>query len=139
LILKFSLLFIAWIIVFVSVLGSLFFSEIMGFVPCSLCWYQRIFMYPLIFIIGVCLFPVDEKVVKFALPLVILGWFFAFYHNLLQWGILPESAAPCMLGVPCSANYINWMGFVTIPLLSLLAFTFIFISLILFYVKKTRI
>ena len=137
-VLKFNLLFLAWVTAFVAVLGSLFFSEIMGYVPCSLCWYQRIFMYPLVIIFSVSLFPVDQKVVKFAFPLVFLGWLFAIYHNLLQWGIIPESAAPCKSGVPCSANYIHWLGFVTIPLLSLMAFTFILIFLIVFYVNKKQ-
>jgi len=134
---KFNYLFLAWIVSMVAVLGSLFFSEVMGFVPCSLCWYQRIFMYPLALILALGLFPVDKKVFKFSMPLAALGWLIAFYHNLLQWKIIPETAAPCKQGVPCSVEYINWMGFVTIPLLSLCAFTAILILLFLF--NKTPI
>ena len=118
----FNLLFMAWAVALASCLGSLFFSEIMGFVPCSLCWYQRIFMYPLVLVLGIGLFPLNKEVFKFSMPLVISGWIFAFYHNLLHWGIISESLAPCTKGVACSTVYINWLGFITIPLLSIFSF-----------------
>ena len=78
-----TLVFICWIIASVSTLGSLFFSEIMEFPPCALCWYQRIFMFPLVFIFLAGLFPFDKNVVKYALPIALVGWGFAFYHYLV--------------------------------------------------------
>lgn len=130
----FILLFFAWIISMTATLGSLFFSEIMLFPPCVMCWYQRIFMYPLTIIFLVALFSTDKNVFNYAMPLVLLGLFFAIYHNLLYYGIVPETLAPCSQGVSCTSDYINWFGFVTIQLLSLVAFALIFTLLI--FIKK---
>ena len=93
-------------------------------------------MYPLVLILAMGLFPLDQKVYKFSMPLALIGWFFAIYHNLLHWEIIPESAAPCRQGIACSTVYINWLGFVTIPLLSLVAFSLILISLQIFNKKS---
>ena len=128
---SFILIFISWIFATVSTLGSLFFSEIMLFPPCLLCWYQRICMYPLVLILLAGMFPLNRSVLKFSLPLVICGWLIAFYHNLLYYQILPESAAPCVQGVSCTSVHIEWLGFITIPLLSLVSFSYIGLSLIL--------
>lgn len=128
-------LFLAWIVAMISTLGSLFFSEVMQYPPCVLCWYQRICMYPLVAILLVGLFPVDKKVIKFSLPLVLIGMGIAFYHNLLYYKILPESASPCKLGISCTTVHLEWLGFITIPLLSFLGFLFIFIFLLLTHRK----
>jgi disulfide bond formation protein DsbB len=122
--------FLAFIVSLVATLGSLFFSEIMHFVPCSLCWYQRIFMYPLVLIFLINLLFPDDKVFKYAILLVVFGWIISIYHNLLMFGIIPENLAPCVQGVPCSTVYINWLGFITIPLLSFFAYTTILILLV---------
>lgn len=124
-------IFGAWLVATISMLGSLFFSEVMKFPPCVLCWYQRICMYPLVVIFIVGMFPVSKSVVKFSLPLVLIGWVIAFYHNLLYYKILPESAAPCVQGFSCTSVHIEWLGFITIPFLSLVAFSLIFILLVL--------
>jgi len=133
-----TLIFICWLIACISTGGSLFFSEVIGYPPCVLCWYQRIAMYPLvlIFLVGLC--PFDKKVFKFAMPLVGSGWFIALYHNLLHYKIVPESASPCREGVSCSDVWINWLGFITIPILSFTAFTLIFILLLIFYRKHYK-
>lgn len=125
-------LFLAWVIALVATLGSLFFSEVMHYVPCSLCWYQRIFMYPLVLVLGTGLLASDRNVLSYAYPIGYLGWFFAIYHNLLHWGVIPESAAPCRQGIACSVKYINWLGFITIPLLSFISFSLILIFLHLY-------
>ncbi|MCP4630204.1 MAG: disulfide bond formation protein B, partial [bacterium] len=96
------IVFICWIIACVSALGSLFFSEIMEFPPCALCWYQRIFMFPLVLILIAGLFPFDKGIFKYVLPLALVGWGFAFYHYLLYSGFIPESIQPCSQGVSCS-------------------------------------
>ena len=113
----------------IATFGSLFFSEIMQFVPCNMCWYQRIFMYPLVLIFLINLLYPDDKLLKYSMPLVLVGLFFAIYHNLLMFGIIPESVVPCVQGVPCSTVYLNWLGFITIPLLSLVAYSMIVIFL----------
>jgi disulfide bond formation protein DsbB len=119
------IVFICWLVASVSTLGSLFFSEIMELAPCSLCWYQRIFMFPLVIILLIGLFPFDTNIIKYALPLAIIGWGFAFYHYLLYSGIIPESIQPCSQGVSCSETYLDLFGFLTIPMLSLISFSII--------------
>ncbi len=121
--LDWTLLFGAWLITAGASAGSLFFSEVMEFAPCSLCWYQRIFMYPLVIVLGVGLFPVDRGAVRFGLPLAVGGWLAAAYHTLLYEGVIPESASPCQAGVSCKEEYIELLGFLSIPALSLVAFT----------------
>jgi disulfide bond formation protein DsbB len=73
----------------------------------------------------------DNKVFKYSMPLVLTGLFFSMYHNLLMFDIIPESIVPCVQGVPCSTEYINWFGFITIPLLSLIAYSSIFVLLVM--------
>ena len=124
------MIFFSFLISLIATLGSLFFSEIMNFVPCSLCWYQRIFMYPLVFIFLINLLYPDDKVFKYSFHLVIIGLFISIYHNLLILKIIPETLSPCISGVPCSVDYLNYFGFITIPLLSFIAFLTIFILLI---------
>jgi disulfide bond formation protein DsbB len=120
-----TIIFICWIVASVSTLGSLFFSEIMELAPCALCWYQRVFMFPLVIILLVGLFPFDKSIIKYALPLAIAGWGFAFYHYLLYSGFIPESIQPCRQGVSCSETYLDLFGFLTIPMLSLISFSII--------------
>ncbi|WP_121626437.1 disulfide oxidoreductase [Poseidonibacter antarcticus] len=126
--------FLSFITASIATLGSLFFSEIMEFIPCSMCWYQRIFMYPLVLIFLVNMLYPDDKIVKYAMPIVLIGWAFSIYHNLLMFDIIPESIVPCVQGVPCSTEYINWFGFITIPFLSFLAYSIILILLLI--IKK---
>ena len=131
-----TIIFICWIVASVSTLGSLFFSEIMEFPPCALCWYQRIFMFPLVLILFIGLFPFDKSIIKYALPLALVGWGFAFYHTLLYSGIIPESLQPCSQGVSCSEVYLDWFGFLTIPMLSLMSFSTI---VALLFILKRRL
>ena len=118
-------LFVCWLIAVSATLGSLFFSEVMERAPCVLCWYQRIAMFSLAFIFTVGLFPLDVRCVSYALPIAIAGWATALYHCLLYLGFIPESMKPCTQGVSCTDVKIELIGFVTIPLLSLLGFTLI--------------
>ncbi len=131
-----ALVFAAWLIAATATLGALFMSEVMAFAPCVLCWYQRIFMFPLVFVLAAGLFPFDPKVVRYALPLAIGGLLVAVYHLLLTAGFIPENLIPCRQGIPCSTVQVQWFGFVTIPLLSAVAFTAISASLIATYFKR---
>ncbi len=125
------LLFLAWIIATIATLGSLFFSEVMHYPPCVLCWYQRICMYPLCFIFLMGMFPLNKSVTRYAFPLAMTGWLISIYHNLLYYKILPESSGPCVKGISCTTVFFNWLGFITIPLLSLISFSFILILIFL--------
>ena len=113
---------INFLIVLFGVAGSLYFSEVMGFPPCVLCWYQRILLYPLLMIYAVSLWTNDGKYQKYVLPFIALGILVAGYHNLLYYGILSESIAPCVAGVSCTTIQLELLGFITIPLMSLLCF-----------------
>ncbi len=130
------LLFSAWILATISTLASLFFSEIVKLPVCSLCWYQRIAMYPLVLIIPIALFPFDAKVTRYAGVLVLFGWLTALFHVLLVAGIIPKSAQPCVQGIPCSETHLNVFGFLNMPMMSLL--TFSIIGLLLIIVKKSE-
>lgn len=107
-----------------AMLGSLYYSEVAGFPPCTLCWYQRILMYPLTLIILVGLLKGDHGLPDYVLPFSILGMATSTYHYLIQVGIIEHSAV-CSVGIPCGVHYVNYFGFVTIPLLALTAFTII--------------
>lgn len=131
------LVLVGWLIVSVSALGSLFFSYIMEFAPCVLCWYQRICLFPLVIILARGLFPLDRQVVKYALPLAAAGWLLAAYHNLLYAKIIPESLQPCSRGVSCTEEYVELLGFVSIPMLSLLSFTAL-LGILIALKRRTR-
>jgi disulfide bond formation protein DsbB len=118
-------IYIAWTTALVAMIGSLYFSNVLGFPPCVLCWYQRICMYPLVIILGIAILKKDKGITSYVLPLTIIGGLIAVYHNLLYYKIIPESAAPCVSGVSCTTKFIQYFGFVTIPFLSLIGFIII--------------
>ncbi len=130
--------YIAWVIALVAMLVSLYFSEVRHFLPCVLCWYQRIALYPLVVILPVGILKKDRLLHLYTLPLAIVGGLIALYHNLLVYKVIPESAAPCVAGVACTTKYINYFGFVTIPLLSLTAFIIIIVCMVVYARSQSR-
>jgi disulfide bond formation protein DsbB len=124
------LIFVCWMVAALSTFGSLFFSEVMELIPCVLCWYQRIFMFPLAVILFVGLHPLDTRVVRYALPLAVIGLLFTVYHCLLFYGLIPEGLQPCRQGISCADDSMVLMGFLPIPLLSLAAFAIIVVLLV---------
>ena len=122
-------LYAAWLMAIVATLGSLYFSEVRHFVPCTLCWYQRILMYPLVVLLGIAGWRLDRSIRTYVLPLSLLGMGVAAYHYLEQMVPGFGAEALCSSGVPCSGRYIEWLGFITIPFLALTAFTLITVSL----------
>lgn len=96
-------------------------------------------MYPLVFIFLANLLYPDKSVLKYSLPLVIVGLGISIYHNLLILKIIPETLSPCVQGVPCSVDYLDILGFITIPLLSFVAFLIILISLIFHYLSSAKV
>jgi disulfide bond formation protein DsbB len=126
-----GLIRLAWAQALIATLGSLYFSQVMGLIPCVLCWYQRIAMYPLVIVLGVGILLREARIRSYALPLSLIGLAIAIDHNLLYYGVLPESIQPCTAGVSCTTRQIEWLGFVTIPLLALVAFAVISVCLLL--------
>jgi disulfide bond formation protein DsbB len=121
---------IALVTAWVAMMGSLYFSQVRNYVPCELCWYQRIIMYPLTGIIAFGMLRKDTNVPHLVLPFSVLGMGVALYHYLLQKTMIFSSVSTCQVGVPCSTMWFNWFGFVTIPFLALSAFTIITVMML---------
>lgn len=113
-----------------GMLGSLYFSEILHVPPCNLCWYQRIALYPVVLISAIAFWANDKKARRYIIALCGIGAFIGVYHNLLYYGVLPETLAPCSLGVSCASKYYELFGFLSIPLLALLAFIAILVLML---------
>lgn len=111
-----------FLIAVVATLGSLYFSEIMKFPPCTLCWYQRICTYPLVVIFGAALLTEDRGYHKYSAPLLLIGLVLAVYHNLVYFGIIAQELVPCTGTVSCSTKQLQLFDIVTIPLLALISF-----------------
>ncbi|WP_249435688.1 disulfide oxidoreductase [Paenibacillus sp. Marseille-Q4541] len=122
----------AWIVSMAATLGSLYFSEIKGYDPCDLCWFQRIFMYPLTIVLAIACYHKDYTVTRYVLPLSIIGGSISLFHILYQqfhsW-FADQSIVACG-PTPCTTNYFAWFGFITIPVLALTAFTLITVLLL---------
>ena len=117
--------YLVWAVALGSMVGSLALSDILHLVPCVLCWWQRILMYPLVVVVGVAILRRDEGWAYTVLPMSVAGMALALYHSLLQWGILPAEIAPCNAVVSCVTKQIDWFGFVTIPFMSLVMFALV--------------
>ncbi len=96
-------------------------------------------MYPLVVIFLAGFFPLNASVIKFSLPLVAIGLMTSLYHVLLYNEIIPQSLSPCLEGVSCFTVFINWFGFITIPLLSLTAFSILLGLLIILKIEFRRL
>ena len=121
---EYSLLF-AFLIALAATLGSLFYSEIAGYIPCKLCWFQRIFMYPLVLIFGIALVRKARDIIYYTIPLTVIGGAISIYHYTLQRA---ESVVPCVVGeVSCNSRYISHLGDMTIPMMTIIAFGLIII------------
>lgn len=127
----------AWSLAAIATAGSLYYSEIADFVPCRLCWFQRIAMYPLV---GVLLIAAIRRDVRggvlYSLPFPIVGAAVAAYHIYIEYN--PEAETPgCKAGSPCSFKWIDELGYVTMPVLAITAFAAI-LALLLFALSRTR-
>ncbi|TWI53321.1 disulfide oxidoreductase [Halalkalibacter nanhaiisediminis] len=128
---------VAWLTSLVATLGSLFFSEVRLYEPCTLCWYQRIFMYPLVLILAIGIIKKDPKSVLYSAVLSFIGMCLSAYHYAIQKVDFFTEAAPACGQISCTGQYINWFGFVTIPFLALTAFVIILIcSLVVLRLTK---
>lgn len=133
-----SLLLMAWLVALAATAGALFIGEVMLMVPCQLCWYQRIFMFPLALILGMACFSEDRRGAVYALPLALGGAAMAGYHTLLVAGVIPQAWLPCSAGVSCADQRLEILNGIPIPWLSLLAFVAISLLLALFLRKTSR-
>lgn len=121
-----TILLLIWLQTLIATVGSLFYSEVMGYVPCDLCWIQRIFMYPLVIIYGVAAIKRDILIALPGLILSIAGSCVAIYHYALQKVPLLQDAGGFCSTVSCNVQYVNYFGFITIPFLAAIAFLVVF-------------
>ena len=126
-----KLLFAAWLIALGSTLSALFIGEVMGQTPCVLCWFQRIFMFPLAVILAIACFGSDGAVWRYALPLAAIGAILAGWHTLLFTGLIPAALEPGGSGPSCSSENMTILGGVPLPILSLAAFAALIVLLLL--------
>ena len=133
-----TLLLLAWLVALAATAGALFIGEVMLMVPCQLCWYQRIFMFPLALILGMACFSEDRRGAVYALPLALGGTAMAGYHTLLVAGLIPKAWLPCSAGVSCADQRLEILNGLQIPWLSLAAFAAISLLLTLFLRKTSR-
>jgi len=111
---------LAFLVVLSATLGSLFFSSVAGFAPCTLCWYQRIFIFPQVVILGMALLKKDQAVADYIIALSSVAGVIALYHQYLQFGGSP--LVPCSASaeaVSCAQRFILEFGYVTIPMMTL--------------------
>lgn len=132
-----TFLFAAWATSIIAMFGSLYFSEIRQYEPCLLCWYQRILMYPFAIILGIAVVKKDYRISLYTMAMSAIGAMISIYHYSLQKvPFMADNAVTCGR-VPCTGQYINWLGFITIPFLALTAFIIIFILSLIIW-KKTK-
>lgn len=127
---RWRILFAIWFVALASTLGAIFFGEILGQLPCNLCWAQRAFMFPLAIILGVACWRTDFQVWIYALPLAAIGEIIASFHLLLYWNIIPRAIEPCGSGPSCTSSSMTIFGTISLPFLSVLAFATIAAGLI---------
>jgi disulfide bond formation protein DsbB len=105
-----------------ATVASMFLSSVFDLVPCQLCWYQRVIMFPIPLILGVAILRRDHLVHLYALPFTVLGAIVALYHSLLQWGVVGESSLTCNGTISCADAEVELLGFLTIPFGAFLIF-----------------
>lgn len=127
----------AWTVSLIAMLGSLYLSEIAHFQPCLLCWYQRIAMYPLVFVLGVGMLRGDAGVWRFAIPLPVVGFLIAAYHVTIQWRPTLD-VGTCTTGAPCTGRYVAVFGFISIPTMAGAAFLLVAALMLLVRALETE-
>lgn len=118
-------LLLIWVVSLTAMLGSLYFSEVRSYEPCTLCWYQRILMYPIVLITTIAYIQKNAKIALTTAVFSCIGVATSLYHYGLQKLDFLKDSAPACGRVACTGEYINWFGFVTIPFLALTAFIII--------------
>ena len=105
-----------------AVFFSLIYSEVIGFAPCQLCWLQRIFLFPQVFLLGVAFWTKDKKVIKYSLPLLCVGFFIAVYHSFIYYFAATSNFCG-VNSISCVQRVVDeFGGYISIPTLSLTSF-----------------
>ena len=113
---------LAWLVALVTTLGSLYYSKVQYFVPCELCWYQRICVYPFAVILGIAAWRRDAGIRVYAIPVFAIGMVIAAYHTWIQAYPPSDGTSFCTIEAPCTTRYVWEFGFVSLPFMALSAF-----------------
>ncbi len=121
---------LAWIVAVVTTLGSLYYSKVQEFIPCELCWYQRICVYPFAVILGIAAWRRDAAIRIYAIPIFVIGIVISTYHTFIQ-AYPPDSGTSfCSAEAPCTTRYVWQFGFVSLPFMALSAFVLMTVLLL---------
>lgn len=115
---------LAWVIALVTTAGSLYYSKVQGYVPCELCWYQRICLYPWSVILGIAAWRRDATIKVYANPVLCISVVISAYHSWIQWFPPSTGTSFCTAAAPCTLKYVNEFHFVTLPFMALSAAVF---------------
>jgi len=115
---------LAWVVAAVTTLGSLYYSKVQGYVPCELCWYQRICLYPWSVILGIAAWRRDAAIKVYAIPVLCLSVVISVYHSWIQWFPPTSGTSFCTVDAPCTTKFVNEFDFVTLPFMALSAAVF---------------
>lgn len=126
---------LAFIVALVATSGSLYYSAIAGFPPCELCWFQRIFIYPQLIILGLAWFKKDKHIIDYSLALISIGTLISLYHNYIYYSIQPGNF--CSIENPCTQQYFLGFDYITLPLSALTSL--ILMGLLLLSNKKVSL
>jgi disulfide bond formation protein DsbB len=123
-----------------AVVGSLVYSNLVGFPPCDLCWWQRIFMYPQLIIVAMAWRKKDTTILDYLVPLSVIGALIALYQSFIQWGFSFGIAGGCAAaGGECAKVYFTQYGYITIPVMSLTVFIYILSLKFVYYHKSWKL
>ncbi len=123
-----------------AVIGSLVYSDIVGFLPCDLCWWQRIFMYPQLLLVGIAWKKKDTTILDYLVPFSVLGALVALYQSFIQWGFSFGLAGGCAAaGGECAKVYFTQYSYITIPVMSLTVFVYILALKSIYYHKAWKL
>jgi len=112
---------LAWVVAAVTMAGSLYYSKVQGYLPCELCWYQRIVLYPWAVILAIAAWRRDSSIRIYAIPVLAIGVVISVYHSWIQWFPPSSGSSFCTADNPCTLKFVDEFGFVTLPFMALSA------------------
>jgi len=122
-----------------ALVGSLAYSQFIGFPPCDLCWIQRIFIYPQVIIALVAMIKKDKAIVDYLLPMSIVGGLVALYQSFIQWGLFTTIGGCTSVGGACAKIFVDAYGYITIPFMSFTIFMYSIAVMFIYYqARKTH-
>ncbi len=126
-----------FLLILSAVIGSLVYSNIVGFPPCDLCWWQRVFMYPQLIVVFMAMRRKDKTIIDYLVPLSVAGAIVALYHSFIQWGYSFGATGGCeAIGGECAKVYFKVYSYITIPFMSFTVFVFIIALKMIYYHKN---